>query len=290
MRRILSGARPSSGVTMATEMTNPSQRPAHVFGVLAAERARAGSQVQVTVPLRQAALDAALAQVVWPAPVEALAVEIGDANRLHVTAAVRVLGFRTEVRLQLRIAPTMEDGIVRIAIDDGSLLASAVALLGPLLGRLPAGVTLQGRQISIDVPRLAAQQGVEDLAGMVSTATFDTSPGVLWMSVHAAAPAPRPAATQQRVHEQHLTTLPAIDPAQLLAWLRGASVDVDVHMDERLANELLAALHAAAQVPSGDPVRDAFIRAVQKPLVRFEAGTVRVSANAALDDDRPSDS
>lgn len=277
-------------------MTRPSPPATHVFDVLVAERLRgftglAGTQVTATLPVHQAALDTVLGRAAWPAPLEALGVEIGDANRLHVSAAVRVLGFRTQVRLQLRLAPSMEDGIVRASLDDGSLMASAVALLGPLLGRLPDGVALRGRQITVDVRRLAAQQGFEDVAGMVSAATFDSSPGVLWVTVRAAAPAPQPIESTPSVANSAPARKPfAVDPAQLHAWLQGATVDVDVHLAEHLANALLAAVHADAQVPSGDALRDTLIRAVQQPRVRFEAGVLRVSARAALGDDGASDS
>lgn len=261
--------------------------------VLEAERGRgfnglAGSRIAATVPLRQAWLDAALARVrAWPSALESLAVEIGEANRLHLTAVVRVLGFRTPVRLQLRLAPTMEDGIVRLVIDDGSMMASAVALLGPLLGQMPEGIVLRGRDLQIDVRRLAAQQGVGDLASMVSTVTFDSSRGVLWVAIHAAAPASEPADPRGRARATQGTALP-FDLAEVRAWLQGARVDVDVQMDERLANDLLAALHAEARTPTGDALRDTVAHALQRPVVRFGEGVLRLSATAALDPPDPS--
>ena len=277
------------------DMTNPSQSASHLLGVLRAERTRgfdglAGSRIEATLPLRQAALDAALSQVRgWPAAVDGLAVEIGDANRLLVIANVKVLGFRTPVRLHLRLVPSMQDGMVRLVIDDGSLMASAVALLGPLLGNLPEGLVLQGRQLTVDVRRIAAQQGLDDLAGMVSRATFDSSHGVLWITIHAEAPAPEPSEPQVTRSSSAGNPLP-FGVAELRAWLQGARVGVDVRMDERLANDLLAALHADAQMASGDERRDIVTRAVQQPVVRFEPGVLRLAAEAALDPDGPLDS
>ena len=271
-------------------MSNPSPSATPLLALLEAERKRgfdglAGSSLDVTVPLRQAALDAAIAQVRgWPAALEALAVEIGDANRLVVTATVRVFGFRTPVRLHLHLGPSMEDGLVHLVIDDGSLMASVVALLGPMLGSLPQGVRLQGRQFVVDVRRLAAQHGVGDLAGMVSTATFESTRGVLWITAHAAAPASEPMAARVARRSSPQSPLPC-DVVTLRDWLQGARVDVDMRMDERLANDLLAALHADAQAPSGHEGRDVVARALQPPVVRFESGVLRLITTAALDVD-----
>lgn len=271
----------------ALSMTDPSPAETNLVAVLQAERARGfegltGSRVEAILPLRQAALDAALTQVrAWPPAVEALSVEIRDGNRLNVTATVRVLGFRTPLRLQLRLAPSMEDGIVRLDIDDGSLMASAVTLLGPLLGNLPEGVRLEGRQLTVDVRRLAALGGFDDIASMVSKATFESRRGVLSIYVLATAPALGPPALPvPRVSSGR--ALP-FDAGQLRAWLSGACVDADVRMDERLANHLLTALHADAQTPSGDEGRDIVMRALQPPVVRFEAGALRLTTAARID-------
>lgn len=273
-------------------MTTPSASATHLLDILQAERERgfdglAGSTVEATLPLRQAALDALLSQVRdWPAALDTLTVDIGDANRFLVTAVVRVLGFRTPVRLQVQLAPSMTDGLVHLVIDDGSLMASAVALLGPLLGHLPEGIVLQGRRFTVDVQRLAARQGVADLAGMVSSATFASSRGVLWVTVHVAAPA-LPPLQSPRVPRPSMHPSVPFDVASLRTWLQGSQLEVDLHIDTRLANDLVAALHADAQVPSGDALRDTVLKALRPPVVHFDAGGLRVSATAALDHDDP---
>src|SRR5688500_3787717 len=101
-------------------MPSAPRSAAYLLAVLDAERSRGfegmvGSRIETTLPLRQAALDAALAQVsAWPAPLEHLVVEIGDTNTLHVTATIRVFGFRTPIRVRLRLSPSAEHGIVRL--------------------------------------------------------------------------------------------------------------------------------------------------------------------------------
>jgi hypothetical protein len=267
-------------------MDVPRQEATHVLAVLEAERelgfdGLAGSWIDARLPLRQAALDAALAQVArWPSAVEGVAVEIGEGNWLTVTATVRVFGFRTPVRLPVRLAPSMDDGLVRLVISDGSLVGSAIALLGPLLGKLPDGLTLEGRQIVVDVRRLGASAGLGDLASMLSTATFESTPGVLWILVKVVAPASAPPMRQSSANVPF-----HIDLASVRVWLQGSRVDVDLRMNERLANDLLTALHADLQLPSGDDRRDIMTSALHPPVVRFESGAVRLSATASLDDE-----
>jgi hypothetical protein len=262
----------------------------HVRAVLDAERAAGfqgldGSTVKATLPVRQAVVDAAIGSIRdWPSGLAGVTVEIGDANRLFVTVRARVFGFSTPIRLQLRLAPSMQDGIVHLFIDDGSLMASPVALLGPLLGSLPDGVTLQGRQITIDVPRVAVQQGVDDLACMLSGATFESSRGVVWVTLHAAAPVPAPIPSRETAHSPSRRP-GAVDVATLRTWLEGSQVDVDLRLDERLANDLVTALHADAQVRTGDDLRDTVTHALRPPSVRFESGAVRLQASVALDPD-----
>lgn len=271
--------------------------------LLEAERARhfaglAGSRVDATVPLRQAVIDAALSAVRrWPPPLDGLAVRIAAANVIHVEAVVGVLGFAKTMRLRLRLAPAIEHGIVSLLLDDGSLLASALAWIAPLLGKLPGGVTLEGRRIVVDLQRLADQQGFGDLARMVSSATLTSDDGVLWISARLEVPATGGPASGRLPSG---ATAPAssrpspFSAEDVLEWLRGAHLDADVRVDERLANELIAAAHAEAQAratAATDAAAAAVARAVTRPVVHFEQGALRLTARAALEasrDDGPS--
>lgn len=262
-----------------------------------------GSSLDIVLPVRQAALDAALAQVPeWPTPLEGLTVRIAADNLIHVGARVRIIGFSTTVRLQLRLDPTIDRGIMRLSIDDGSLAGRAASLIGPLLKQLPRGVTLDGKRVVVDTREFAAQQGVEDLASMLSSATLRSDEGVLWVEarveVHegiatASARAERPGSGARR--------LPFSVP-DLLGWLRGTRVDADIRFVERLVNEVLVTAFAdivsRASSASGslaDPAPQAgadevigiVTRALTPPRVTFEDGAMRVTTTFAPDPPLP---
>jgi hypothetical protein len=269
----------------------------------------AGSRVEALVPVRQALVDAVLAQVPrWPAPVEGLAVRIGEGNRIHVSAAIRVLGFKTRVRLPLRLAPALENGSVRLFLDDRSFLSSAISWLGPLLGRLPGGVTFDGNQVVVDVQQFASRLGVQDVAALLSAASFHSDEGVLWINARAdvregrtGERSPTGSSPREAAHRAPGDVGEAADRAaaatrelpftldELAAWLTGARVDADVRVSERLANELVAAAHADAQAraaaASGAPA--VLGHSVQRPVLRFEQGTVRLSVGADLQPQSP---
>lgn len=266
----------------------------HLMDALESERARhfaglAGSWLDVTLPVRQAMVDAALAQVRdWPGPLEALGVGIGSDNTLHITAAIKVFGFRKQMHLRVRIAPAMDDGVVHLFLDDRSLGSSAVAWLGPLFGKLPEGVTLHGRQISVHVHQLTAQQGLAALARLLTTASFRSEDGILWIDARAEVPESTGLAdVPPRLpagHAQH----PLFTVDELLEWLRGTRADADVRIDERLANALLSAAHAdahdrarAGSAPT-DPAAVA-AGALQRADVRFEQGAMRLTLSGNLD-------
>jgi len=264
--------------------------------MLDAERARgfeglAGSAAEVTIPIRQALIDAALLQVTrWPAPLEALGLGIGSGNILEVAAAIKVFGFGKHVRLRLRIAPAVEDGILRLFLDDRSLASNAIAFLGPLLGQLPGGVTLEGRQIVLDITRLAADQGFDDLVHMLSSASFEAEEGILWITARVDVTSRAGAAASP----QRPATTPAPLPFQvddLIAWLRGMRIEADVRADERLANDLLAAAHADAHTAATTGPRTAaaaVAASLRRPTVQFEQGAIRLTIGADVQPaDRP---
>lgn len=261
-----------------------------LLGVLEAERARqfdgfAGSRVDVVLPLRQAAVDAALAAVPrWPAPLEGVSVTVAPDNLLHVGIALRVLGFTTRLRLRLRLHPTMEAGVVRLQIDDDSLVARGLTMLGPVLGQLPDGVTLEGRHLAVQVYRLATQQGAGDLVRLCTDASFTSDEGTLW--VRATVRAPAEAAPRGEPRDAS-TTRPATPlPLQtLLDWLAGATADADIRVTDRLANDLLTAALASVAPGSdggGTTPADVAVSALQAPVVHFEQGAVRFTTRAVL--------
>jgi hypothetical protein len=74
-----------------------------------------------------------------------------------------------------------------------------------------------------------------------------------------------------------------------LPGLTGARVDVDVRVSERLANELVGAAHADAHTraaaASGAPA--VLGQSLRRPVLRFEQGTVRLTAGADLQPQSP---
>lgn len=279
----------------------------HVLQVLEAERSRrfpglGGSRADTVLPVRQALIDEVLARVPrWPAPLDGLHVRIAQGNRLHVGAVIRVLGFRTRVGLTLRLAPAMENGRVRLFVDDRSFVASALSWLGPLMGRLPEGISLQGSQIVADIVALARRQGFDDLAALVSSASFQSEEGVLWVNARVEVPESAGTGEERQPHRSSETGLPGGTPGataraapgvppfsidELVASLAGARVDADLRLDERLVNDLVAAAHEHAQHTAGPGAPDVattLARAVRRPTLRFEPGLVRIRAAADLD-------
>jgi hypothetical protein len=195
---------------------------------------------------------------------------------------------------------------VRLFLDDRSFVSSAVSWLGPLLGRLPGGVTRR-QSIVVDVQQFASRLGVQDVAALLSAASFHSDEGVLWINARADVPEGGPASGPDREQPARGGAPPrrqdvgeAADRAaaatrelpftldELAAWLTGARVDADVRVSERLANELAAA-HADAQAraaaASGAPA--VLGHSVQRPVLRFEQGTVRLSVGADLQPQSP---
>ena len=281
--------------------------PTHVLQMLEAERRRqfaglAGTRLDGVLPVRQALVDAALAQAPrWPSPIETVRIRIAAGNRIHVAATVRLLGFKTRLGVSLRLAPALDDGQVRLFLEDRSLVSSALSWLGPLLGRLPHGISLQGNQILVDVRAAAARQGFGDLAALLSAASFETEEGVLWINARVDVPdaAPGAGVDDRSAAGEAAPAGTAADVAQaprarraplpfgaddLVTWLTGLRVDADVRVDERLANALVAAAHADAGARAGESgsAAEALAAAVRRPVLRFEAGAVRVSAGADL--------
>lgn len=264
------------------------QLQARLVAALDAERRRgfdglAGSEVDVVVPLRQAAIDEILAAARWPAPLETLTVRVAPGNVLLVTADVRIFGFVTSWPLRVRVAPSLEGGILQLALDDASLAARAVAWLGPLLARLPAGVRFQGARIEVDARRLAEDQGAADLLSMVTFGSCSTEEGVVWVSARVAPPATAPPGNARALP----SSAPAFSPNQLVRWLAGGHLQGVIRIDERLANEVLGAAHAGVREAAvDDPMQAALIDAItDAPSVRFEAGALVVRARAVVGTD-----
>lgn len=253
---------------------------ARLVAALAAERRRgyeglAGSNVQVVLPLRQAVVNQITSTARWPRPIETLAVRIAAANVLAVAAQVRVFGFVTPLGVRVRVSPAIEDGILRLEIDDASFVGRAVSWLGPLLARMPVGVRLRGARIEVDMRQVAADHGLADIASMVIPESCTTSDGVVWFTVRVQPPTTVPFANGP----SRPPSPPPIDPDQLVAWLEGARVHGEIRIDERLANELVAVAHAGLRDATLDnPVQAALVGAfTESPSVRFEAGALVVS-------------
>jgi hypothetical protein len=241
------------------------QLHAHLLAAIAAERRRgyqglAGSDVRVTIPFRQAAIDTIFNVTRWPPPIEALELRVGPGNLLTLRARVRGLGLVVPVRARMRLIPTANDGVLELTIEDDSTVTRLLVRLGAALARLPRGVRLQGSSIRIDTRPLAASYGFADLASMISPESWQTDEGALWLTLRVRPPATAHADDAPSTTEA-VPSLPG-DPRQ---WLEGTSVKGEVRIDEVLANALLrAASHDAPA--AADPIS-----------LRFESGAVVVS-------------
>jgi hypothetical protein len=256
--------------------------------ILQEERARGlaslvGSRLSVSIPVREEFLNALLARVLArQSTIEALHVGMLPANRLDVTATARVLGFRKAVRLGLHVQPLIDattGWTGTFAFAERSLVSWLIGMAGPLTGALPAGVTLSDNGIAVELPPLVANAGAGDLMPHLARITFETEPGIMWVSaaievVEAGAPAPPPSGEVRPPAPGKVPTL-----EELQAAFTGAMADLHLRIAAPLANALLAAAldDAAAAAPPERPSPNpiAHVRPwIERQLLSFEDGAM----------------
>jgi hypothetical protein len=257
--------------------------------ILQQERARGlasltGSRLSASIPVREAFLNSTVARLLPPqSTVEAVHVGILPANRLDVTAAARVFGFRKTVRLGLHVQPLIDattGWTGNVAFAERSLVSWLIGMAGPLAGALPPGVTLSDNGIAVELPPLLSKFGAGDLMPHLSRITFETETGILWISAAieiveaaAATAAPSPGAPGPRAPGEVRTV------EELQAAFTGAMADLHLRIAAPLANALLAGAlddAAAASPPAGSkPNLLATVRPwIERQLLSFEEGAM----------------
>jgi hypothetical protein len=264
----------------------------NIVQILQQERARGlaslmGSRLSASIPVREGFLNAMLARVLArQSTIEALHVAMLPANRLDVSATARVLGFRKRVRLGLHVQPLVDattGWTGTLAFAERSLVSWLVGMAGPLAGALPPGVTLSDNGIAVELPPLVSSFGAGDLMPHLTRITFETEPGIMWVSaaieiVDAAAPAPPPSSAARPPAAGELPRL-----EELQAAFAGAMADLHLRIAAPLANALLAGAldDAAAAAPADRPSPNIIAQVrpwIERQLLSFEDGAMVLDA------------
>jgi hypothetical protein len=240
------------------------------------------------VPIRQALIDRLLARWRQSTPLEDLRVRPLAGRRLRVSAQISVFGFRKHIEATLKLPSAVDfhgRPSMRLEFEERSTLALVASVAAPLLGRLPAGVSLTDSAVTIDIPALASRANAADLLPHIKALAFETEDGVVWLNVAIeiarsagnVSPARRiPATTSQR------------DPAapDLIPIFAGTRLAMDVRAHESLMTEIIgAALADAAQRTDAPSSAGAALltRFVAPPRVRFEPETMVLETELRID-------
>jgi hypothetical protein len=250
----------------------------------------AGSRVECSVPLRQAVLDTLLSRVSLPQSIERIEVQLMPALRVRVLVTAVVFGFRKRFELRLRLAPALDcrtSPRLHVAIENHALLAAVLAMVGPAL-RWPHGVSIDHATIVVDLAPLAARHGVSDLLQQLSSVSFESDDGILWINAALAFRQVEAAATAAVPRSLERSPLPLEIP-ELLDLLDGARAVWTLRVSQDLLNALAAeALYAATSSPTEQtrpPWIGRLIAAVQSTQLELEAGTLIVKGRAVLGKD-----
>jgi hypothetical protein len=249
-----------------------------------------GSRLALSVPVREAFLNATIERLIGRhQAVESLHVAILPANRLEVAAGVRVLGFRKTFRLDLHVQPLIDrttgwEGA--LAFAERSLVSWLLTMAAPIAPTLPAGVSLNERGIVVQLAPLLSHMKAGEVMPHLDRITFETDPGVLWVSlaltVTESAPSSSVGATGLQPDSpagDASRALSALTPGELQAAFHGAMANVHLRIAAPLANALAAAAldDAAAAGPAAQPRPNvaALIRPwVEQQLLSFENGAM----------------
>jgi len=260
-----------------------------IIQILQQERARGltslvGSRLSVSIPVREAFLNATVTRLLErQSTVEALHLAMLPANRLDMTATARVLGFRKSLRLGLHVQPLIDattGWTGTFAFAERSLVSWLIGMAAPLAGALPPGVTLNDNGIAVELPPLLSHFGAGDLVPHLSRITFETEPGILWVSAAieivegAATAAPPPSGAAPSAAADQVPTF-----EQLQAAFTGAMADLHLRVATPLANALLAGAldDAAAAAPAERPAPNLFAEVrpwIERQLLSFEDGAM----------------
>ena len=261
----------------------------NIVQILQQERARGlssltGSRLSASIPVREAFLNATVARLIArQSTVEALHVGILPANRLDVTATARVLGFRKSVSVGLYAQPLIDattGWTGTFAFAERSLVSWLIGMAGPLAGALPPGVTLSDNGIAVELPPLLSKFAAGDLIPHLSRITFETEPGILWVSAAleiVEAAATTAAASTGAARPLAAGEVPTLE--ELQAAFTGAMADLHLRIAAPLANALLAGAldDAAAALPPEAPRPNLLARVrpwVERQRLSFEEGAM----------------
>ena len=247
-----------------------------------------GSRVSGVVPIRQALVDRVLARWRRSALLEDLHVRLLASRRLHVSAHVRIFGFRKHVDATLKLPPAVDfhgRPSLRLEFVERSALALAASFAGPLLGRLPAGISLTDSAVTLDLPELLARTGAADLLPHAKALAFETEDGVVWLNVEIEI---APTAGNVSPAWRTPTAIARRDSGavDMIPMLAGTRLAVDVRAHESLVTEIVsAALTDAAErgdAPSstGGALMTEFFA---PPRLRFEPETMVLETELRID-------
>jgi hypothetical protein len=251
----------------------------------------AGSHVELLLPVRQRLLDTFITHRQWLRPIESVHLQLLDAQRIAVSLVVSVLGFRKRVDLRVRLAPALDaQGDTRrlvIALENHSLIAAALAIIGPAL-KLPRGIALETARITIDVDAIAAAHGFADLANHLDQASLEVKDGVLWVNAALTVkpgPVGEPLRRMPRGNGQDRDQS-AVPADALPELLHGARAVCRLRIAEAFANELLALGIDQALSSGGATTRTTSPivgQALRSLSVAFEQGTLVLEGEARVD-------
>lgn len=255
-----------------------------------------GSRLSARIPLRERVLNAIVGRfVARQSTVETVELVLLPANRLHVTATMRVLGFRKSVRLPLHIQPMIdattgwEGGV---AFAERSLMSTLLSTAAPFVRALPPGITVTDSGVVVQLPQLLDRFGAGDLMPHLKGVMFETEAGTLWISAtievreHAGPAPPAQSVTATQGHGGQ----PGLTLDEIQASFHGATADVHVRVAAPLVNALVAAGldDAAAAIPEEAPRPNTFARVrswIEHHLVSFEEGAMVVDAAGTVPED-----
>jgi hypothetical protein len=237
--------------------------------------------VSGTVPIRQALIDRVVAGWRGSALVEQCEVRLLAGHRLHVSAQIKVFGFRKHVEATMKLPFAVEFNerpTVRLPFIDRSALARAATFAAPVLGGLPPGISLTDSAVTIDLPEVLARADAADWLPHMKTLELETDDGVAWLNVAIEiAPSgevPRSTPRRGRALFSHSDRDRTI--REMIALLAGTRLAITVRAHESLVTETVAALADAAQRTDGAPSTGAagIVRFLAPPRIRFEPETM----------------
>jgi hypothetical protein len=146
-----------------------------------------GGEVRLRLPVREGVANEVLKRTVVASQsnLQDLTLAIGAANTLDVRVKPSMpfvpaltLTFVAEPQLRFTPSPTMA-----LELKRQGLPAMIAGMLPMMQKRLPPEVTLTAERLTIDIGRVLEGRGLGRFVPFIKSGTFDSEPGVLWVTV-----------------------------------------------------------------------------------------------------------